>query len=174
MWSLDRIHKVGELAAAIAVVATLLFVAYEIQQNSAAQKRMTTRSLAQDWYTTVAALQDPEIACIYHRMWYGKNDLTVREARQIDTFLWRVYKVHEEFHYQFVEGEMDESVWSGFRNMQIGAAANERFRDWWSSYRMSFGDRFRDHMDTTISQTPLQELTNATASDCEDPGRTVN
>ena len=169
MWNLDKIHKIGELAAAIAVVASLVFVGYEIQQNNAAQKRLTTRSLARDWNTTVETLQHPDIACIYHRMWYGDNDLTVREARQIDTFLWRIYKVHEEFHYQFVEGELDESVWSGFRNMQIIAAANERFREWWRNYRMTFGERFRNHMDESISQTPLRDSTGMTSMDCEDP-----
>ncbi len=52
MWNLDKIHKVGELIAAAAVVVSLLFVGYEVQQN----------------------------------------------------------KVHEEFLYQYLDGEMDVSV----------------------------------------------------------------
>ena len=40
--NLDMIHKVGELTAAIAVVLSLLFVGYEVQQNSLAQKQSST------------------------------------------------------------------------------------------------------------------------------------
>ena len=62
MWNLDKIHKVGELLAAIAVVLSLLFVGYEIQQNNETQKRLTTRSLARDWGYSVESLQDPDMA----------------------------------------------------------------------------------------------------------------
>ena len=110
MWNLDKIHKVGELVAAAAVVVSLLFVGYEIQQNNETQKRLTTRSLARDWSYAVESLQEPELACLWLRMWNGSTDLSAREKLQIEMLLWRVYKVHEEIHFQYLEGEMDESV----------------------------------------------------------------
>jgi len=155
MWNLDKIHKVGELIAATAVVLSLLFVGYEIKQNNETQKRLTTRSLARDWGYAVESLQKSELACIYFRMWNGSGDLTERERVQINMLFWRVFKVHEEIHYQYLDGEMDESVWTGFKNTIAGSAANQAFRDWWSDYRATFGDRFRGHMDSMIASTPV-------------------
>ena len=63
MWNLDKIHKVGELIAAAAVVLSLLFVGYEIRQNNETQIRLTTRSLARDWGYAVESLQESE--CMY-------------------------------------------------------------------------------------------------------------
>ena len=59
MWNLDKIHKIGELVAASAVVLSLLFVGFEIQHNNETQKRLTTRSLARDWGYAVESLQEP-------------------------------------------------------------------------------------------------------------------
>ena len=68
MKNLDSVHKFGELAAAIAVVLSLLFVGYEVQQNGVAQKQLATRSLVRDWSDAVATLEDPDLACLSHRL----------------------------------------------------------------------------------------------------------
>ena len=38
MWSLDKVHKAGELAAAIAVVISLIFVGLEVRDNTVASE----------------------------------------------------------------------------------------------------------------------------------------
>ena len=167
MWKLGKIHKVGELVAAAAVVTSLLFVGYEIQQNNETQKRLTTRSLARDWSNANESLQDSELACIWLRMWHGSGDLTATESMQIEMLFWRVFKVHEEIHYQYLEGEMDESVWIGFRNTTASSAANQGFRDWWSDYRMTFGNRFRQHMDDLIADTPVRSNPDMVGVSCD-------
>jgi len=169
MWNLDKIHKIGELVAASAVVLSLLFVGFEIQQNNETQKRLTTRSLARDWGYAVESLQEPELACIWLRMWNGSSDLTARETVQIEMFFWRVFKVHEEIHYQYMEGEMDASVWTGFKNTIIGSAKNQAFRDWWSGYRSTFGDRFRKHMDDIIAATSVRSDPGMVGVSCDSP-----
>ena len=59
MWNLHNIHKIGELVAAIAVVISLLFVGFEVQQNNKIQKQIATRSLVRDWSDAYIAYQDP-------------------------------------------------------------------------------------------------------------------
>ncbi len=166
---MDKIHKVGKLVAAVAVITSLLFVGYEIQQNNETQRRLTTRSLSRDWSNANASLQDSELACIWLRMWNGRGDLTATEAVQIGMLFWRVFKVHEEIHYQYLEGEMDESVWIGFKNTTAESAANQGFRDWWSGYRMTFGSRFRQHMDDMIAGTPVRANPDMVGISCDSP-----
>lgn len=145
---------------------SLLFVGYEIQQNNKTQKRLTTRSLARDWSNAVESLQGSELACLWLRMWNESGDLTAREEMQIQMLMWRVYKVHEEIHFQYLEGERDESVWIGFRNTTSGAAKNKAFREWWSGFRLTFGDRFQRHMDDMIAAAPLNEIPPGSSVDC--------
>ena len=156
MTNLDRIHKIGELAAAIAVVLTLLFVGYEVQQNSLAQKQLATRSLVKDWSDAVATLEDPEMACLSHRLATDPTNLTVREAGQIETAFWRIYKAHEELQAQYEQGMIDESVWNGFRRTARDTLSTSGMRLWWRSYRDLYSERFRGYIDQLIRETPLQ------------------
>ena len=166
---LDKIHKLGELAAAIAVVLSLVFVGYEVHQNSVAQKQLATRSLVKDWSDAVAALEDPELACLSHRLATAPAKLTIREATQIETAFWRIYKAHEELQYQYEQGMIDVSVWNGFRRTAADTLSTQGMRFWWRSYRSLYSERFQEYIDQLIEETPL--LTNARRLGlaCDDP-----
>ena len=155
MNNLDSVHKFGELAAAIAVVLSLLFVGYEVQQNGVAQKQLATRSLVRDWSDAVATLEDPDLACLSHRLSADAASLTIREANQIGTAFWRIYKAHEELHYQYQQGMIDELVWNGFRRTAAETLSTQGMRDWWQSYRSLYSERFSDYIDELITETPL-------------------
>ena len=169
MWSLNRIHKVGELIAAVAVVISLIFVGLEVQQNNKIQKQSATRSLARDWSNAVAAYQDPELACLFVRLMTDTANLTLQEATQIEAVFWRIYKVHEEIHYLYEEGMIDESVWGGFRNNQVYNASFQGFRYWWQGYRNTFSPRFRNYMDELIAATPLDPDPYFSGMTCDTP-----
>jgi hypothetical protein len=155
MNNLDTVHKIGELAAAIAVVLSLLFVGYEVQQNSIAQKQLATRSLVRDWSDAVATLEDPNLACLSHRLSTDAANLTIREANQIGTAFWRIYKAHEELHYQYEQGMIDELVWNGFKRTAADTMSTRGMRDWWRSYRSLYSERFADYVDDLIAETKM-------------------
>jgi len=169
MWNLDTIHKIGELIAAIAVVISLLFVGVEVQQNNNIQKQQATRSLARDWSDATAAYQDPEIACLFVRLGNDRANLTAQEATQIEAVLWRIYKVHEEMHYQYLEGMIDESVWSGFRRLTVIEASYESYRVWWLGYQRTFSPRFREHMDAILAESPVNADPYFLNMECDTP-----
>ena len=64
---------------------------------------------------------------------------------------------------------MDASVWTGFNNTIIGSAKNQAFRDWWSGYRSTFGDRFRKHMDDIIAATSVRSDPGMVGVSCDSP-----
>ena len=168
MWNLDRIHKVGELTAAVAVVISLVFVGIQVRQNTEIQKQLATRSLARDWNTAAAAYQDPELACLFIRL-MNSEKLTLQEATQIEAVYWRIYKVYEELHYQYEEGVIDESVWGGFRYTTTAEASFQGVRDWWQGYRNTFSARFREYMDDLIAATPVDPDAYFLGMTCDTP-----
>ncbi len=169
MWNLDKTHKVGELVAAAAVVASLIFVGIEVQQNNKIQKQQATRSLARDWNDAMAAYLDPDLACLFVRLMNENENLTLREATQIEVLFWRLYKVHEEMHYQYQEGMIDESVWGGFTYTISREASFQGFRDWWAGYRKTFSARFRNYMDELIAATPVDPEAYFLGKTCDAP-----
>ncbi len=156
MKDLDRIHKIGELAAAIAVVLSLLFVGYEVRQNSIALRQEATRSTVRDWSDAVAVFGDPYLVCVDLRLNADAANLTFREASHIGNAYWRVYKAHEELHYQYQQGMIDESVWNGFRRTAAVTLSTQGLRDWWQVYRYSYSERFQQYIEGIITETPLR------------------
>ncbi len=49
LWPLTKIHQIGELVAAVAVILSLPFVGFEIQQNSRRQSQATTQTVVSDF-----------------------------------------------------------------------------------------------------------------------------
>ena len=62
-----------------------------------------------------ATLEGREMACLCHRLAADPSNLTSREAGQIETASWRIYRAHEELQPQCEQGMIAESVWNGFR-----------------------------------------------------------
>jgi hypothetical protein len=169
MWNLDSIHKIGELVAAIAVVISLLFVGFEVQQNNRIQKQVATRSLVRDWSDAYIAYQDPGLACLWVRLMTDNESLTLQESTQIEAVYLRIYKAHEEMHYQYQEGVIDESVWGGFAYTIAAEAAYQGFRDMWQGYRNTFSARFQKYMEELIAATPVDPDAYFMEKTCDTP-----
>ena len=169
MWNLDRIHKIGELVAAIAVVISLLFVGIEVKQNNNIQRQQATRSLSRDWSDATASFQDPELACLFVRLGNERETLTAQEATQIEAVIWRIYKVYEELQYQYEQGMIDESVWSGFKRLMVTEMTYESYRAWWHGYQKTFSPRFREYMDTIVAETPINTEPYFLNMECDTP-----
>jgi hypothetical protein len=91
-----------------------------------------------DWSDAYAAYIDPEIACLFIRLHNDRENLTAQEATQVESVLVRLYKVLEELHYQHEQGVIDDSVWSGFKQLIIVEAGYRGYRIWWLGYKKTF------------------------------------
>jgi len=167
MWKLGKVHKIGELIAAIAVVVSLLFVGIELQQNNRIQRQTATRNLVRDWTEAISAYKNPELACLSVRLLNDPTNLTQQEATQIEAVYWHIYKVYEQIHYQYEEGMIDESVWGGFSNNIRIEASYESYRVWWLSYQRTFSPRFRKFMSDTLAATPIDATPYYLNKDCD-------
>ena len=169
MWNLDRVHKIGELVAAIAVVISLLFVGIEISRNNSIQRQQATRSLSRDWSDVIASFQDPELACLFIRLGNDRAKLTAQEATQIEAVIWRIYKVYEEFHYQHGQGMIDESVWRGFKQLIVTEQSFGSYRVWWGGYQKTFSPRFRNFIDGIMDETSENANSYFVNLECDKP-----
>jgi hypothetical protein len=155
MWNLNRVHKIAELVAAVAVIVSLIFVGVEVNRNNRIQRQQATRDLSRDWSDATASYQDPELACLYIRLGNDRANLTAQEATQIEAVIWRIYKVYEQLQYQHQQGMIDESVWSGFRQLMVTESSYETFRVWWGGYQKTFSPRFRSYLDAIMTETTI-------------------
>jgi hypothetical protein len=106
-----KLREIGDLAnfiAAVGVIISLLFVAYEVKQN-------TEASLAANRHTVIAALreqllvraQSPSLSTVIEAAASGK-ELTPAQHSQYIAYLFAVMKSVEEAYFQYIEGGLDK------------------------------------------------------------------
>ena len=92
MWPLSKVHQIGELIAAVAVVISLVFVGYEVQQNSQAQTGIATEAVVRDFVVAIRTLsEDAEMACIYSIGAQDYEPLSGSERLRLSAYLLGIY-----------------------------------------------------------------------------------
>ena len=97
------------------------------------------------------------------------ESLMLQEATQIEAVYLRIYKAHEEMHYQYQEGMIDESVWGGFAYTIRAEASYQGFRDMWQGYRNTFSARFQKYMEELMAATPVDPDAYFVEKTCDTP-----
>ncbi len=115
MWPLSKIHQVVELIAATAVVASLVFVGYEVQQNSEAQIQTTTEAVVRDFVGAIRSLStNADMACIYASGVQDFGSLSGSERLRLSAYLLGVFYAIQEMHNLAEQGSIDPGIWRGF------------------------------------------------------------
>jgi len=121
----ERTSQWIEIIAAIGVILSLLFVGFEIRQNTAiarGQARQDLAQLNQEWLILLG--QDAEFEALWDRAFMqGASNLTPQEIRRSDYIMTMHLRRLENVYLQFREGLVEEAA---LRN--YGFAATELFQ----------------------------------------------
>jgi len=155
MWTLNRIHQLGELLAAVAVVLSLLFVGYGIQKNSQAQVQATTQNVISEYNSVIRTMTDSaEMACIYA---LGVQDfLSLAGADQVrfSAFFLQWHRVVEDIFYLEARGAVEPKIWLAIESQQREVVQLQGFQQWFA---------LRKHWLSPDFQTYISELIEAPA-----------
>ena len=151
MWSLKKIHRIGELFAAIAVVVSLLIVAYEVHQNSARQRQATTQELI-NAYTGILTLltQNRDLRCAYIEGISDFNSLNGSEALAVSAYLLALMRHREDLYLQYLDGAVEPSIWVGFDKATREVMQRPGWRQWFAIRRSWFSDEFQAYIDNLM------------------------
>ena len=135
--------SLGELIAAVATVATLIYLAIQIRLNTQATRDQSTRSLMlANSEATGQIARDPELADILMRGSYDRSQLSPQEKFQFNCFFFSYYNQVDYAYEQYLAGKLDSQSWEKIAQeipIFIGAAG---IRDWWSEDKIRFSPPF--------------------------------
>ena len=159
----DALGAIGELAGAVAVVLTLVYLAVQIKQNTLAVKTSSHHAIT-DSFNAINRLMasDPNLARIWR---LGTLDLSaLSEDEQISFGFMNVMvmRVYETLYYQYRAGTIEEQLYLGEEKTIKWAVTNRGFREWWLANPISFGSEFRDHIGDLIEDIDREDADGAT------------
>jgi hypothetical protein len=158
----QRYRIIAEIASAVAVALTLVFVGLQLRETSR-QTALNTVSIQVAAYQDLNAqishfnelLLDPEVAVVFERMidpewdWSRFSDVQRRQARSL-LFI-RVRHADMAF-YQFQRGMLSEERLNSALRPLLSDIDKPVFRAFWNEVRPHQVPSFRDYLDRRIAE----------------------
>jgi len=154
---LERLAALGEIISSIAILVTLVYLAVQTAQTTAAiqaDTRQESFNTAQTLLLYVAS--NPEIDEYYY-----KAELTDLEKRRLSAFLTSIVAMFQNRYMQYLSGSMDEQTWVAGLGAFVDTFSKTRTRRWWNNYVASGTklDRgFSEEMSRLLAETPTNDV----------------
>jgi len=147
-----------EYLSAAAVVISLVFVGFELRQNTTIQRITATQTLAAEYSDALEVMAyEGEAACVYALGISGLENLNEVERLRFFVQMFLIFRSVEQLHYYSVEGMVEPRVWRGYERQVREVANLPGVQGWWAVRRAWFSDEFQLYMDQTIQSGSLVE-----------------
>jgi hypothetical protein len=149
--SILEMGALGEFIGSIAVIVTVVFLGFQMRQNTRMMRAQTQNSLVQSNVETV--FKRAEYADSFVREGEGEP-LTATD--QMRVHLWRnaTCRNFENMFYQRQTGLYDDRIFKGReRNVHL-IVRGSGFAEWWDESRMLFSDEFVDWIESLMAIEP--------------------
>ena len=138
--NVSRKPSVAEIFAVIGIILSLIFVAFEIRQNTAAVRAQTRQQLSDASSELLIAFATTDLGELWGRFIEG-DALTDREMNRVTPALVAAVRNLENVYLQYQEGVIDESALSSYGWKGSRMYSSSAFAEWW----LKNSDRFNEH-----------------------------
>jgi hypothetical protein len=145
--TLQDMGSLGEAIGAVATVATLIYLAIQLRQNSASIQATAelegSRQLAQ-FVSRISA--DSNKKRIYDLIATGA-ELSPEDERDYSWLLAELFHMSEGIFIQFRKGHLSTDIWNEYEQILVGFLESEIGLRWWNEVAPPFSGSFRSHIE---------------------------
>lgn len=153
--TLDQYAAIGEFVGGIGVIATLVYLALQIRQNTKSVRSSTLAVNSQLWSGTMMNTLDPNILPSYLKGSLGEAELDPESFARF-LFTCRAYYVNMENQwYQYQNGTLEEEIYLGYeRSLLNQMLAYKGMRRYWKMFSNEFSPEFSDYITKLLTTVP--------------------
>ena len=139
----ETIGAVSEIIGAIAVVASLFYLAIQIRTQNKESRIAAVQDLVASMRSTVRVFLEPGVADDFLAVLSQGDRASPAQRLRITMVLMEVWKLAEGAYFQYLEGRLDETVWTGFQSQLSDMMANPACTAIWETRCHQFDERFQ-------------------------------
>jgi hypothetical protein len=146
---LENLGNLGDFVSGIGVVATLIYLAVQIRQNSRSVKASAAQSIIQslaEAYNVTAS--SPELC---HIILVGTKDvesLTDQQKAQLYMWLTSWFRLVEQAYLHYKLGNIPKSTWTGQLAHLESTLATPSMIEFWDARKSVYSEEFRSFVDS--------------------------
>ena len=149
--TLEEFNYIAEIIGSIAVIASLIYVALQVRQNTAATQAATGQAYVDTMNGYVSLINSsPNLADILHRGANGLSNLKNGEVIQFGAFIDQSFINFEAFYFQWKAGVLDTRLWSINRHAIAGFLAQTGQQQWWEIRHNWYDPEFQEYVNQVI------------------------
>ncbi len=155
----EAIGAVGELLGAILVGATLIYLAFQLRQNTHALTSSTFQAVSSNMGANMEFFAgDPTISALLLKTQGGLGELTAEDRVRVGfVFVMAVRRIETVFVQRSL-GFIDARLTEGFERSAISGFASGGGREWWEASKRAFSDDFSSWIDQQLATNPIKPI----------------
>ena len=154
----DAIGAIGEIVGAFAVVVSLLFVGWQLYQNTDALKTSTSQSHLDSFFAIASTVfKDPEFAELYNKGLFEPETLSDVDRIRFYGFCTSTFRYYETSYIQFRKGKLDAELWDTLETQLASISSTRGVQQWWKTRANWFSKDFQQLFETQRGKDPNPE-----------------
>ena len=151
----DALAAIGELAGAAAVLITLLYLAIQVRQNTAQQRRDEYVAIYHGQNSVLSLMVDPMMQRAYARAAEHGPDAPIEDRARAINFVLQYINHFQIVHDLFRDGALDEERYTVWEGWAVAIIAPKGIRWWWEneSGKLAFQPAVRNLIDARLRDT---------------------
>ena len=158
--SLEQIYFIGQTIAAISIVASLVFVGFQVKATSRAVRNATAQAVNDNyaqWYLSLSA-NDAALATSLKAAKIF-DDLSDLERAQFSTLMMALLCHTQNAFYQWKSGSLSTDLWRGWETILTNLVNQEAGKGLWKERHYLFGDDFQTLVQEAMSTSTHTDAT---------------
>lgn len=151
----EAIGAAAELLGAIGVIATLVYLARQINQNTSTVRASAASSLTEANNSLSALLaQDAEINRLFWACLRDRDSLSEAEQLRSDALIATYLGVIEQSHDFYAEGAITDEKRNARQAQLVWLVTQPGFAGFWKSYGSTYASSFAERVEQSRRSTP--------------------
>lgn len=143
----DVLGAIGETIESVAVFATLVYLAVQIRQNTAALKASSHHAITDSFNAiNVKIIEDPATARLWRLGHADQSLLDEDEQAQYASLMLAYMRIFETLFYQREVGTMEEKLFQTEEKTLRWSFLQPGFVEWWDENPISLSTEFREYV----------------------------
>jgi hypothetical protein len=165
----DAIGAVGEIAGALGVILSLVYLASQIRSQNTESRLAVVTEWTNQWNGWTASFADnPQLSELWVKGSWDFLSLNPAEAVQYSAHCGRFFRIAEGLHRQFSQGRLEDGAWRGLARTLEDMALLPGVKTWWTKRGLWYSDEFisfvQPLIDSKIPQRMYEPQPSPTAS----------
>ncbi len=144
------ISAVAEVVGALAVVATLIYLAIQMKHSTLAVNQAAQQSLVAELGASMDLLfSNPEGAEIWLKGIKSFSSLTAAEKVRFTALLHHYSRTWEHAHLSYRKGTLDAAIWQGLVAQTCDVFGSPGIQEWWRVRGHWYSDEYRSFIESS-------------------------